>query len=64
VLEGVLEKRIREKVKVDNMQFGFTSGKGTTDAIFVVQKFRSKRFCGFGESLRQSTQRDSSLGAA
>jgi hypothetical protein len=47
VLERVLEKRIRKRVKIDDMQFGFTPGKGTTDAIFVVrqlqEKFRSKR---------------------
>ena len=46
VLERVLEKRIRERVKIDDMQFGFTPGKGTTDAIFIVrqlqEKFRSK----------------------
>ena len=45
VLERVLEKR--EQVKIDDMQFGFTPGKGTTDAIFIVrqlqEKFRSKR---------------------
>ena len=35
VLERVLEKR--EQVKIDDMQFGFTPGKGTTDAIFIVR---------------------------
>jgi hypothetical protein len=47
VLETKLEKRIREQVKTDNMQFGFTPGKGTTDVTFVVrqlqEKFRSNR---------------------
>ena len=47
VLERVLEKRIREQVKIDDMQYGFTPGKGTTDAIFIVrqlqEKFTSKR---------------------
>jgi len=32
----VFERRIREKVKIDAMQFGFMPGKGTTDTIFTV----------------------------
>ena len=47
VLEGVLEKRLRQKAKIDDMQFGFVPGKGTVDAIFMVrqlqQKFLEKR---------------------
>jgi hypothetical protein len=31
----VLESRIREQICVDEMQFGFRSGKETTDAIFI-----------------------------
>ena len=31
VLEGVLEKRLGQKVKIDDMQFGFVPGKGTVD---------------------------------
>ncbi|XP_065321248.1 uncharacterized protein LOC135928720 [Gordionus sp. m RMFG-2023] len=42
VFERVLEKRIREQIKIDEMQFGFTSGKGTTDAIFVVRQIQEK----------------------
>ena len=37
VLERVLEKRIRCQVSIDNIQFGFMSGNGTTDAIFIMQ---------------------------
>ena len=33
VIERMLEKRIRCQVSIDNMQFGFKHGKGTTDAI-------------------------------
>ena len=42
VLEGVLEKRLRQKVKIDDMQFGFVTGKGTVDAIFMVRQLQEK----------------------
>ena len=42
VLEGVLEKRLRQKVKIDDMQFGFVPGKGTVDAIFMVRQLQDK----------------------
>ena len=46
ILEKVLERRIRQIVELDEMQFGFTPGRGTTDAIFIVkqiqEKFRAK----------------------
>ena len=46
ILEKVLESRIRQIVELDEMQFGFTPGRGTTDAIFIVrqiqEKFRAK----------------------
>ena len=37
MIERVFERRIREKVKIDAMQFGFMPRKGTTDAIFTIQ---------------------------
>ena len=46
VVERVLERRLRMKVNIDDMQFGFMSRKGTVDAIFIVrqlQKFMEKR---------------------
>ena len=36
IVEKVLERRIRELVNIDSMQFGFMPGRGTTDALFVV----------------------------
>ena len=42
VLERVLEKRIRYQVSIDNMQFGFMPGKGTTDAIFIMRLVQEK----------------------
>jgi len=42
VAERVFERRIREKVKIDAMQFGFMPGKGTTYAIFTVRQMKEK----------------------
>ena len=43
---SIFENRIRQQIDIDDMQFGFIKGKGTTDAIFIVrqmqEKFRSK----------------------
>ncbi|MBV8233323.1 MAG: hypothetical protein JO329_25390 [Planctomycetaceae bacterium] len=50
VLERVLEVRIREQVVLDDMQFGFTPGKGTTDAIFIIRQM-SERFREKGKKL-------------
>ena len=45
VIERVFERRIREKVKIDAIQFGFMPGKGTTDAIFTVWQMQEKYGC-------------------
>jgi len=45
VIERVFERRIREKVKIDAMQFGFMPGKETTDAIFTVRQMQEKYGC-------------------
>jgi len=45
VIERVFERRIREKVKIDAMQFGCMLGKGTTDALFTVQQMQEKYGC-------------------
>ena len=45
VVERIFEQRIRQHFDTDDKQFGFMKGKGTTDAIFIVQqmqKFRAK----------------------
>ena len=42
VYERVLEKRLRESVTIDAMQFGFMPGKGTTDPIFIVRQLQEK----------------------
>ena len=38
IVERVLKRRNRELVNIDLMQFGFIPGRGTTDALFVVQR--------------------------
>ena len=40
ILVRVIDTRVRRIVKVDDMQFGFMAGKGTTDAIFVVRQLQ------------------------
>jgi len=45
VIERVFERTIREKVRIDAMQFGFMSRKGTTDAIFTVRQMQDKYGC-------------------
>ena len=42
VFERVMEVRLREKLPIDEMQFGFTPGKGTTDAVFIVRQVQEK----------------------
>ena len=62
VFEKVLEKRIRCQVSIDNMQFGFMPGKGTSDAISSCDKYKRNTkqrrrsravlcFCGSIESI-------------
>ena len=42
VMERVLESRLRKEVGIDEMQFGFRPGKGTTDAIFILRQIQEK----------------------
>ena len=52
VFERDIDARLREMVDIDDMQFGFSAGKGTTDAIFIVRQlqentWKRKRSCGW-----------------
>ena len=38
VVERIFEHRIRQQTEIDDMQFGFMKGKGTTDAIFMARQ--------------------------
>jgi len=40
VVEIIFENSIRQQIDVDDMQFAFMKGKGTTDAIFIVRQMQ------------------------
>ena len=37
MFEKIVERRRRKQITVNNMQFGFSPRKGTTDAVFIIQ---------------------------
>ena len=41
-VERVLENRIRGLVAIDDMQFDFMTGKGTTHALFILRRIREE----------------------
>ena len=42
ILERIVDGLIRQVLSIDDSQFGFVPGRGTTDAIFVVQQLQEK----------------------
>ena len=42
IVERVLENRIRELIMMDEMQFGFMPGKGTTHALFILRRMQEE----------------------
>ena len=45
-VERIFEHRIRQQIEVDDMQFGFMKGKGTTDAIFTARRSNASAVLG------------------
>ena len=44
IVEKVLEKRLREIAKIDDMQFSLMPGKDTTDVVFILRPKKKSRF--------------------
>ena len=42
VLERIVDGLIRQLVLIDDSQFGFVAGRGTSDANFVVRQLQGK----------------------
>ena len=42
VFERVIEAKLKNLVKLDDMQFGFRAGQSTMDAIFIVRQIQEK----------------------
>ena len=42
VVERIVDKIIRDMIKLDEMQFAFVPGRGTTDAIYIIRQLQEK----------------------
>jgi len=42
IMERIIERKVRKRVQIDDMQFGFRPGRGTIDAIFIVRQMQEK----------------------
>ena len=42
VWERIIESRLRDRVEINKQQYGFTPGKGTTDAMFALRMLMEK----------------------
>ena len=42
VLQQMLDKRLRQIIAIDRMQFVFSLGKGSADAIFMIRQVQEK----------------------
>ena len=40
VVERIFEHKIQQQIEINDMQFGFMKGKGTTDAIFMTRQMQ------------------------
>ena len=42
VWERIIEARLRDRVEISKQQYGFMTGKGTTDAMFALRMLMKK----------------------
>ena len=42
VMESIVDGMIGEMIAIDEMQFAFVPGRGTTDAIFIIRQLQEK----------------------
>jgi len=42
VVQRVLEQKLRDEMNLNEMQFGFTSGRRSTDAVFILRQLQEK----------------------
>ena len=42
LVEKVFDKRFKNVVMIDDMQFGFMPGKGTIDAVFIFRRINEE----------------------
>ena len=42
VMEGIVDGMIREIIAIDEMQFAFVPGRGTTDVLFIIRQLQEK----------------------
>ena len=42
ILERIVDGLLKQLVSIDDSQFGFFPGRGTTDAIFIVRQLQEK----------------------
>ena len=42
VMERIVDELIREMIDINEMQFAFVPGRGTTDAIFIIRQLQEK----------------------
>ena len=44
VFDRIMDRRIRNRVVINESQFGFMPGRGTVDAMFIVKQLQIKVF--------------------
>ena len=42
VMKRIVDGMIRELIAIDEMQFAFVPGRGTTDALFIIRQLHEK----------------------